>query len=154
MGKETDGSLPVDPVRQIELVFQHLITLAEMAGGDKDSIAHINVVLRDSVYRDQVNEVTIKHWPDADNRPARHSEQGATPPNAIVECYMIADVGLNSGKRTIYEIEGVSHAAPIPLGMRMGNLLFSATIHPREWKLPRGSRGAGRPRIQEHQRPT
>ena len=44
MGKETDGSLPVDPVRQIELVFQHLITLAEMAGGDKDSIAHINVV--------------------------------------------------------------------------------------------------------------
>lgn len=132
MGKEADGGLPADPGRQIELVFQHLITLAEMAGGDKNSIAHINVVLKDNVYRDQVNEVTIKHWPNADNRPARHSEQGSTPPNAMIECYMIADVGVNSGKRTIYEIEGVSHTAPIPLGMRMGNVLFSATIHPRE----------------------
>ena len=132
MGKEADGGLPADPGRQIELVFQHLITLAEMAGGDKNSIAHINVVLKDNVYRDQVNEVTIKHWPDADNRPARHSEQGATPPNTMIECYMIADVGVNSGKRTVYEIDGVSHTAPIPLGMRMGNVLFSATIHPRE----------------------
>ncbi|MCH8940575.1 MAG: RidA family protein, partial [Chloroflexi bacterium] len=82
MGKEADGSLPADPSRQIELVFQHMITLTEMAGGNKDSIAHITVVLNDSVYRDQVNEVTIKHWPDADNRPARHSEQGSTPPDA------------------------------------------------------------------------
>ena len=54
MGKEADGGLPADPGRQIELVFQHLITLAEMAGGDKNSIAHINVVLKDNVYRDQV----------------------------------------------------------------------------------------------------
>ena len=132
MGKESDGSIPADPGRQMELAFQHMITLAEMAGGDKDSIAHISVVLSDNVHRDHVNEVTIKHWPDANNRPARHSEQGSTPPGAIVECYMIADVGANSGKRKIYEIEGVSHTAPIPLGMQMGNLLFSATIQPRE----------------------
>lgn len=132
MGKEADGSLPADPGRQMELAFQHMITLTEMAGGNKDSIAHISVVLSDNAHRDHVNEVTIKHWPDPNNRPARHSEQGSTPPDAIVECYMIADVGANSGKRKIYEIEGVSHTAPIPLGMQMGNLLFSATIQPRE----------------------
>lgn len=132
MGKEADGSLPSDPGRQVELAFQHMITLTEMAGGTKDSIAHISVKLNDTAHRDYVNDVTLQHWPDADNRPARHSEDGITPPGAILECYMIADVGPNAGKRQVFEIEGVSHTAPIPLGIRLGNLLFTATIHPRE----------------------
>ena len=50
MGKEADGSLPSDPGRQMELAFQHMITLAEMAGIFAQN--HVNVTSLDQTQLD------------------------------------------------------------------------------------------------------
>ncbi len=72
-GKDPNtGQKPADVKEEVRLVFQHIQTLVENAGGSIEHIAHMSVHLSDNLYRSLVNEHWLRMFPDENDRPARH----------------------------------------------------------------------------------
>ncbi|WP_283137977.1 RidA family protein [Rhizohabitans arisaemae] len=72
MDPET-GEVPADPARQVELVFRHMRTIVENAGGGTDDIAMVIFNVVGDELRPLVNDEWIKMFPDDDDRPARNT---------------------------------------------------------------------------------
>ena len=79
-----------DPQRQAELMFQHVKTLVEVAGGTTDNIAHMTVFLKDNAYRDHINKEWLKMFPNEHDRPARHTLLWNLPGDMLVQCEIVA----------------------------------------------------------------
>lgn len=74
MGKDpATGTLPEDGAKQVELVFTNLRTLLDIAGVDLDQITYVEVLLADNSLRSEVNKYWVDWFPDAHDRPARHT---------------------------------------------------------------------------------
>lgn len=84
------GQIPPDPAAQVALVFQHVSTFMEQAGGTPDDIGKVTVYLKDESYRDLVNQEWVKMFPDPDSRPARHSNVADLRRGALVQLELIA----------------------------------------------------------------
>jgi 2-iminobutanoate/2-iminopropanoate deaminase len=82
--------LAPEPERQAELMFQHIRTVMEMAGGTTDDIAHMMVRLADDQYRELINTEWIKMFPDKDNRPARHIMLFPSGPGLYMQTDLVA----------------------------------------------------------------
>lgn len=67
------GAIPDDPRRQVELVFQHMRTIVENAGGSTDDIAQVIFNIKNDSLRPLVNEEWLKMFPDDGDRPARNT---------------------------------------------------------------------------------
>jgi 2-iminobutanoate/2-iminopropanoate deaminase len=93
MGKDpADDSLPEDPARQAELMFQHVRTLLEVAGASLDDVAHVTVFLKDDAYREHLNREWLKAFPDERDRPARHTLLWNLPGRMLIQCELVAVV--------------------------------------------------------------
>jgi 2-iminobutanoate/2-iminopropanoate deaminase len=93
-GKDpTDDSLPADPARQAELMFQNVRTLMEQAGGSLDDIAHMTVFVKDGAYREHLNREWVKAFPEPDDRPARHTLVWNLPGDMLMQCELVAVLG-------------------------------------------------------------
>jgi 2-iminobutanoate/2-iminopropanoate deaminase len=79
-----------DAAKQAELMFQHVKTLVEQAGGSTDNIAHMTVFLKDNAHREHVNKEWLKMFPDEHDRPARHVLLWDLPGQMLVQCEIIA----------------------------------------------------------------
>jgi len=79
-----------DAAKQAELMFQHVKTLVEQAGGSTDNIAHMTVFLKDNSYREHVNKEWLKMFPDEHDRPARHTLLWNLPGEMLVQCEIVA----------------------------------------------------------------
>ena len=79
-----------DPQKQSQLMFQHVKTLVEQAGGSTDNIAHMTVFLKDNAYREHINAEWLKMFPDAHDRPARHTLLWNLPGDMLVQCEIVA----------------------------------------------------------------
>ena len=91
MGKDpADDSLPDDPARQAELMFQNVRTLLEGAGASLDDVAHMTVFLKDNAYREHVNQEWLKMFPDEHDRPARHTLLWNLPGEMLMQCEIVA----------------------------------------------------------------
>jgi len=92
MGQDPEThSLPAgDAQKQAELMFQHVKTLVEAAGGTTDSIAHMTVFLKDNAYREHINKEWLKMFPDEHDRPARHTLLWDLPGQMLVQCEIVA----------------------------------------------------------------
>jgi 2-iminobutanoate/2-iminopropanoate deaminase len=91
MGQDPEThSLPADAARQAELMFQHVRTLVESAGGSTDNIAHMTVFLKDNAYREHINREWLKMFPDEHDRPARHTLLWDLPGQMLVQCEIVA----------------------------------------------------------------
>jgi enamine deaminase RidA (YjgF/YER057c/UK114 family) len=91
MGQDlATGELPDDPKRQTELMFQHVRTLLEQAGGGPESIAKMTVWLKDNAYRELVNAEWLKMFPDEHDRPARHTFLQDLQRGMLVQCEIVA----------------------------------------------------------------
>ncbi|EPZ42928.1 RidA family protein [Alicyclobacillus acidoterrestris] len=84
------GSIPSDPKRQVQLVFQHVRSFMKNAGGSPDDIGKMTVYLADEQYRDLVNEEWVKMFPDPASRPARHSTVSQLRNGALVQVEITA----------------------------------------------------------------
>ena len=71
---------------QCALVFQHMKSTVEAAGGTTDNILKVNIYLKDPANRDPVNAEWVKMFPDADSRPARHTQGGLDDSSYLVGC--------------------------------------------------------------------
>ena len=79
-----------DPQGQAQLMFQHVKTLVEQAGGTTDNIAHMTVFLKDNAYREHVNTEWLKMFPSEHDRPARHTLLWNLPGDMLVQCEIVA----------------------------------------------------------------
>jgi len=84
------GKVPSDPGEQIVLAFQNMQKIVEAAGGTTDDIAKVVVYLRDMKLREQVNVEWVKMFPDAENRPVRHTMPSESPTNPGIQLEMTA----------------------------------------------------------------
>jgi 2-iminobutanoate/2-iminopropanoate deaminase len=90
-GKDpADGSLPPDPARQAELMFQNVRTLLEQTGATMDDVARITVYVKDDAYREHVNREWLKSFPDEHDRPARHTLVWDLRGGMLIQCELIA----------------------------------------------------------------
>ena len=67
------GELPSDPERQTQLIFQHVRTLLAQAGSGPEAIAKMTFEVSDNAHREHINREWLAMFPDADDRPARHT---------------------------------------------------------------------------------
>jgi enamine deaminase RidA (YjgF/YER057c/UK114 family) len=84
------GKVPSEPEAQIALAFQNMQKIVEAAGGTTGDIAKVVVYLRDMQLRAQVNSEWVKMFPDAEDRPVRHTMPSDSPTNPGIQLEMTA----------------------------------------------------------------
>jgi 2-iminobutanoate/2-iminopropanoate deaminase len=122
-GKEVEGA-----AAQVRQAFENLEILLKDAGGTKDDMLHVYVFLRDRADQPMLIDTWLSVFPDEGNRPARKTifYDELKGRNSCIQVQMVARLG--QGKRGNYEIPGVGHHDPIPMGASLGNLVWSSGV--------------------------
>ena len=123
------GTLPSEPEKQFSLAFSNLVALLETAGASSDAIGLVTVYIPGGDYRRYVNEPWLSTFPNDGDRPARKTNHVNLPPGVFVELQAVAVIG---ERRTEIEIPGLAHRDPLPMGCRVGNMVFSSVIGPED----------------------
>jgi len=71
-------------------VFHHARAIMKAAGGSTDDIIKMNVWMADRGKRDVLNAEWVKMFPDAGERPARHTSQTALEGGQLIVCDITA----------------------------------------------------------------
>lgn len=69
------GEIPDDVNEEIRNLFYYLEEIMKVAGGSTSDIAHLSVYMVDRKYKDHVNIEWLKMFPNANDRPARHTTE-------------------------------------------------------------------------------
>lgn len=93
MGKDpATNELPDEGSAQVEFVFSNLKALLDVAGVDLDQLTFVEVLLADNDLRGEVNRYWTQWYPDADDRPARHTTVRELPGGMVVQLRVQAHV--------------------------------------------------------------
>jgi 2-iminobutanoate/2-iminopropanoate deaminase len=110
---------------QLAAAFANSRLFMETAGLSLDSVCHMLVFLSDFDYQPAMVDEWVRTWPQDGDRPARKTLRYPLGGNTLIQVQLIGAVG---GKRTNYEIPGVGHHDPIPMGAKVGKFFFSSGI--------------------------
>lgn len=124
------GKLAEGPEAQFKHAFQNMMTLLKEAGAGPDSIGLLTVFIPRREHRAYINTDWLALYPGSD-RPARKTNQMPLPQG--MEVQLMAACVLNE-KRVAVEIPGLSHKDPLPIGTRMGPVVFSSVFSPEDPK--------------------
>ena len=83
--------IPEDHAAQLANLFHHVGEMLEAGGAGWEHIAKMTFYVPDLKLRDAVNGPWVEHFPDADSRPARHTQLAAGGGN-FISCDFIAYV--------------------------------------------------------------
>ena len=85
-------NVPKEVSAQIENLFTHVEAILAAGGATLDDVAKMTFFVTDIAHRELINEPWVKRFPDADHRPARHTQLtvGSGP---SVTCDFLAYVG-------------------------------------------------------------
>jgi 2-iminobutanoate/2-iminopropanoate deaminase len=111
---------------QIPQTFANLRALAEAGGAKLDDVSLVWTYLGDFQHMPAMVETWLDVFPTEGDRPSRKTfpyDLGGR--STLVQAQFIAAL---AGKRTNYEVEGIGHHDPIPLGARKGDYFFSSGI--------------------------
>jgi len=122
------GRLAEGPERQFAAAFENLQTLLQAAGADADSAGLLTVWIPGRANRAYINKDWLRLYPGA-NRPARKTNQAPLPNGMEVQLMAACVLG---EKRAPVEIPGLSHKDPLPMGARLGPMVFSSVIAPED----------------------
>jgi 2-iminobutanoate/2-iminopropanoate deaminase len=117
-GKLVEGALP-----QIDRAFDNTKLFMKVAGGSDGEINHVWVFMKDFAYQHDMVERWIKDYPDFGDRPARKTLPYELAGDTQIQVQLTGRLG---GKRKNYEVPGVGHDDPIPMGSSIGPLLQSS----------------------------
>ena len=67
------GELPVHPAEQAKFAFMNMRSLLNAGGATLDDVVRVTVYLKDPSVREHVNGQWLMCFPDANDRPARHT---------------------------------------------------------------------------------
>ena len=114
-------------VEQMDQAFKNMRALIEQAGGTTDDIGLVWVFLRDKADQPALIDAWLKMFPHDGDRPARKTimYDELKGRETLVQLQFAAALG---GKRKNYEISGVGHHDPIPMGATLGKNFFSSGI--------------------------
>jgi 2-iminobutanoate/2-iminopropanoate deaminase len=87
------GKLAATLEEQCRFMFQHARAIVEAAGGSTDDIIKMSVWMADRGKRDVLNAEWLKMFPDAKNRPARHTSQASLEGGQLINCDITAVFG-------------------------------------------------------------
>ena len=81
--------VPEDAESQIANLFHHVDAILRTAGADWRHVVRMNFYVPDLAVRALINKPWLEHFPDADARPARHTQVADQP---AVSCDFLAYV--------------------------------------------------------------
>ena len=122
-GRAADG-----PEAQIATAFANLLELLGLAGAGPDSIGLLTVWIPDRNNRAHINKEWLRLYPGG-NRPARKTNQAPLPRGLEVQLMAVCVTGQT---RVPVEMPGLSHKDPLPMGVRMGPMVFSSVLAPED----------------------
>jgi 2-iminobutanoate/2-iminopropanoate deaminase len=120
-GLRIEGTDPSDALRNLERV-------VKAAGATLDNVAQVSFFLKDAAQLKTINPAWLQMFPDDEDRPTYKFMTAADlPPEkpALVEFFAIANK-----RRKLLHIPNVAHTNPIPMGVRIGNYVFSSRVLP------------------------
>lgn len=83
--------IPEDHVAQVTNLFHHVGEMLEAGGARWEHIAKMTFYVPDLKLRDIINDPWLEHFPDAESRPARHTQLAAGG-GRFISCDFIAYV--------------------------------------------------------------
>jgi enamine deaminase RidA (YjgF/YER057c/UK114 family) len=122
------GQAAEGPERQFARAFDNLMELLSRAGAGPDSVGLLTVWIPDRTNRAYINKDWLRFYPGP-NKPARKTNQAPLPPGLEVQLMAACVLGET---RTPIEIAGLSHKDPLPMGARLGPMVFSSVIAPED----------------------
>jgi 2-iminobutanoate/2-iminopropanoate deaminase len=84
------GRVAEDGHEQVRLVFANLVTFLANAGASLADVVRVGVLLQDPDLRADINERWLALFPDAGDRPARHTTVRDLPGQMVVQLEVIA----------------------------------------------------------------
>ncbi|HEX3483701.1 MAG TPA: RidA family protein, partial [Micropepsaceae bacterium] len=117
-GKLVQGALP-----QIDRVFENMKLFMQSAGGSDANINHAWVFMKDFTFQPPMVDRWVKDYPDFGNRPARKTLPYDLAGDTQIQVQVTGRLG--AGRKN-YEVPGVGHDDPIPMGSSIGPLLQSS----------------------------
>jgi 2-iminobutanoate/2-iminopropanoate deaminase len=113
--------------QQMDQAFQNMRALVEQAGGTTGDIGWVWVFLRDKSDQPAMIDAWLKMFPRDGDRPARKTimYDELKGRETLVQLQFIAVLG---AKRRNFEIPGVGHHDPIPMGNSIGTRFYSSGI--------------------------
>ena len=112
---------------QLFSVFGTLRNAVERAGASIDNIAQVSFFLRNRQDIPAINPPWVAMFPDERDRPTYKFMVADLPAEQLVQVEAFALCG---ARRRVLHIPGVAHTNPIPMGVRIGNMLFSSRVLP------------------------
>ena len=117
---------------QLPLAFENMRRSIENTGGGIDNIAQVSLFLDDARQAmPAVNTVWVEMFPDEADRPTYKFISTPLPGGRLVQLEYFAVLG---ERRRVINIDGVAHTNPIPIGVRIGDYLFSSRVLPMDAK--------------------
>jgi 2-iminobutanoate/2-iminopropanoate deaminase len=120
-GKRVEGG----PITQIRRCFDNVEILMHQAGGSLDNVEHMWVFLSDFAYQAAMVDEWVRTWPKEGQRPSRKTLKYTLSGDTLMQVQITGVVG---STRRNYEIPGVYHHDPIPMGTSIGELFYSSGI--------------------------
>lgn len=121
------GALGQDLEQQMHLAMRNLQACVESAGGTLDNVAQVSFFLSHREDLRAVNGPWVEMFPDDQDRPTYKFMQANLPGEQLVSLEFFALAG---ERRRVLQIPNVAHTNPIPMGVRIGNMLFSSRVLP------------------------
>jgi len=88
--RDPKGKSPETLDEQCALMFQYVREVMSKAGGSPEDIVKVSVAMQDASKRDVLNKHWVAMFPDAEARPARHTETKPLNPGVLVQCEITA----------------------------------------------------------------
>jgi 2-iminobutanoate/2-iminopropanoate deaminase len=95
----SSGIMGVDPstgclaeglAAQVRFAFSNMEALLLKAGGDLGDVGHVRVLVNEERFRAAVNDEWLRAFPDAHNRPARHTVVSSLRGGMLVQLEIVA----------------------------------------------------------------
>jgi enamine deaminase RidA (YjgF/YER057c/UK114 family) len=98
------------------------------AGGSPDDLVHLWTFARSGIVADDFTPSWVARFPTFGDRPARKTWMRLERPFGAERIVFQATAMIGGRKRSNYEVFGVRHQEPLPLGARVGALFMSSGI--------------------------
>jgi 2-iminobutanoate/2-iminopropanoate deaminase len=118
-----NGTLAKGALPQIDRAFDNMKLFMQAAGGSDAGINHAWVFMKDFAFQHDMVERWVRDYPDFGDRPARKTLPYDLAGDSQIQVQLTGRLG---DSRKNYEVPGVGHDDPIPMGSSIGPLLQSS----------------------------
>lgn len=125
----TTGVLAEGIDAQMAAVHHNVRQVVERAGGSIDNVAQVSFFVSQREYLPAINPQWVQLFPNDDDRPTYKFMVATLPPGVLVQAEFFAVLG---ARRELIHVAGVAHTNPIPMGVKIGGMVFSSRILPFE----------------------